>query len=243
MPQTVFITGGSSGIGAGLAKAFHKRGAKVIIGGRSLDGLAMVARDCGGMECVEIDVAVADSVRACAAAMAVQYPQLDMVINNAGIQRLIDFTEPHADAATSEEIDTNLKGTIAVTQAFLPLLRRQTAAVLVNVSSALAFAPLAKAPIYCATKAAVHSFTMSLREQLKNTNVRIVELIPPLVETNLHRGQPRGNRSGMPLDAFVEASMKGLDSGREELLIGGALALRIASRIAPKFIFSKINSH
>ncbi|MBC8049881.1 MAG: SDR family NAD(P)-dependent oxidoreductase, partial [Chitinophagales bacterium] len=179
-----FITGGGSGIGAGLAKAFHARGAKVVIGGRNLPALEAVAQAHAGIETVHIDVADATSVTRCVDEIAERFPKLNMLVNNAGVQRLLDFNAaPPSAAEIAEEIDINLKGLIHVTAAFLPLLRRQSAARIIHVSSGLAFVPLASAPVYSATKAAVHSFALSLRKQLAGTAVLVIELIPPLVET------------------------------------------------------------
>ncbi|MBC8050250.1 MAG: SDR family NAD(P)-dependent oxidoreductase, partial [Chitinophagales bacterium] len=121
---------------------------------------------------------------------------------------------------------------IHVTAAFLPLLRRQSAARIIHVSSGLAFVPLASAPVYSATKAAVHSFALSLRKQLAGTAVLVIELIPPLVETNLNRDHATKSPGSMPLDDFITASMRALDSGREELPIGLAKVLSVASRAA-----------
>jgi uncharacterized oxidoreductase len=164
------------------------------------------------------------------------------VINNAGVQELLDFSgAPLSPAAISTEIDINLKGLIFVSNAFLPLLKRQPNARLVHIGSGLGYVPLASAPIYSATKAAVHSFTISLRHQLATSSVKVIEIIPPVVETNLHRGQTRKPPQAMSLNAFVKAAMAGLDAGRNEIPVGLAKVLRIASRIAPGLFLKIIN--
>jgi uncharacterized oxidoreductase len=241
--ETVFITGGSSGIGAGLARAFHARGARVVIGGRDLAALGRVAGGAPGMETVRVDVADRASVEACAAELAARFPALSTVINNAGIQRLHDFAaEAPPDAAVIDaELDTNLRGLIHVSRTLLPLLRRQPAARLVQVSSGLAFVPLVQAPVYSATKAAVHAFTVSLREQLRGTPVRVVELIPPVVDTALHRGLARTPPRAMPLEAFVQKAMAGLDTGREEVTVGLARVLTVGARVAPRRFLRLVN--
>ncbi len=188
--QTVFITGANTGIGAGLARAFHARGATVIASGRSRAGLEALAGDCPGMEVEMLDVADTGAIAACAGRIAARHPDLNLLINNAGVQKLLSFAdeEPIAAQDLDAEIDINLRGLIHVTNAFLPLLKRQPSARLVQVSSALAFVPLVAAPIYSASKAAVRAFTVALREQLSGSRVQVIELIPPAVKTELHRG-------------------------------------------------------
>lgn len=238
--ETIFITGGGSGIGMGLAAAFHARGATVIVAGRTRAALDAVAARHPGMLVEDIDVADAASITACAGRVAAAHPQLTTVINNAGVQQMLDFTAaPLGDADLAREIDINLKGLILVSNAFLPLLRRQPAARLVHVGSGLGYVPLAAAPIYSATKAAVHSFTQSLRHQLRDTKVQVVEIIPPAVATQLHRGQSRQPPGIMPLDAFIKATMAGLDKGKPEIAVGLAKVLRTASRAAPG-LFARI---
>jgi uncharacterized oxidoreductase len=177
------------------------------------------------------------------------------VISNAGVQRLIDFADdapgaPPPDAAAladlDVEVDTNLKGVLYVARAFAPLLRRPRPAGdapprLVHVSSGLAFVPLVAAPVYSATKAAVHAFTVALRAQLRPTGVQVVELIPPVVDTNLHRGLPRTPPRAMALDAFVGAAMRGLDARRDEVTVGDAAVLRIGARVAPGRVLRLVN--
>lgn len=164
-----------------------------------------------------------------------RHGSLTMLMNNAGVQQLIDFAgeRPPSAADIGREIDINFTGLVMVTAALLPLLRRARAARLVHVSSGLALVPLAAAPVYSATKAAVRSFTMSLRHQLAGSSVAVVELIPPLVATGLHRHQPHQPPRAMKLDAFVAAAMKGLDLGTDEVAVGLAKILRTGSRIAP----------
>jgi uncharacterized oxidoreductase len=241
--ETIFITGGNSGIGLGLAQAYHARKAIVIIGGRDAEALKRVVAVHPGMESLVMDVANPDSVIQGAAMLATRYPTLNMVINNAGIQQLLDFsgaTLPDIHAI-SAEIDINLKGLIHVTTALLPLLQRQPTARLVNVSSGLGFVPLVHAPIYSATKSAVHAFTVALREQLRTCNVRVIELIPPIVETNLHRNQGQRPPRAMALMDFVTQALIGLDADHEEVAVGLARVLRIGARVAPKRFLKIIN--
>lgn len=241
--KTVFITGGSSGIGEGLARAYHARGVTVIIAARNAAEVNRVTTSCPGMQGIVLDVSDAEAVARCATDLSARFPGLNTVINNAGIQRELDFSAaplPSA-SAVAEEVGVNLTGVLNVTIAFLPLLRRQPASRLVNVGSGLAFVPLVAAPIYSATKAAVRAFTIALREQLRGTSVQVVELIPPVVESNLHRGQSRKPPKAMALETFIEKAMQALDSGREELPVGLAAVLRIGVRIAPKRFLRIVN--
>lgn len=241
--DSVLVTGGSSGIGAGLAAAMHARGATVTIAGRSQSRLDAIADAQPGMHTVVMDVADPDSVAAAVTTVTARSDSLTVLVNNAGVQRLADFrgaTLP-TPQDTGAEIDTNLKGLINVTAAFLPALRRARHARLIHVSSGLAFVPLAKAPVYSATKAAVRSFTISLRRQLEHSPVQVIELIPPVVRTGLHRELPDEPPNAMELDRFVAAAMKGLDAGKDEIAVGLAKALRLGSRAAPTRFLSIVN--
>ncbi len=242
-PGTVLVTGGGSGIGAGLAAAFHAHGAQVVIAGRTHERVAAMAARHPGMAAEVVDVADPGQVSVMAQRIGERFPALDTVINNAGIQTLFDFAgdEPLDPDALGAEVDVNLKGLIYVANAFLPLLRRQPRARLVNIGSILGYVPIAAAPVYWATKAAVHSFTISLRRQLRHSSVRIVEIIPPVVEMELHRHQMRKPPRAMKLDAFVAAAMAGLDAGKDEISIGLASALRTGSRVAPGQFLDIVN--
>ena len=243
MASVVLVTGGGAGIGAALAGAFHARGDVVIIAGRTLAKLEAVARRHPGMVTQHLDVCDRASVYAVADRMAEQHPTVDVLINNAGVQQELDFSGAGPSAEEIDrEIDTNLRGVIHVSNAFLPLLKRQSRSRLVHVGSGLGFVPLARAPVYSATKAAVHSFTVSLRAQLAGTSVRVIELIPPVVATELHRGQGQRPPRAMPLATFTRAAMRGLDGGQDEIAVGVAKLLRIGARIAPGRLFQIVNT-
>lgn len=240
----VLITGGGSGIGAGLAGAFHARGRHVIVAGHRRARVEAVAARFPGMEAEEVDVADAEQVSALAERVWQRRPDLATVVSNAGIQRLFDFAGPASLDATElgREVDVNFKGVIHVANAFLPLLETRPGAQLVNVGSGLGYVPLAAAPVYSATKAAVHSFTISLRRQFADAEVQIVELIPPAVVTDLHRNLDRMPPRAMDLDTFVRAAMAGLDAGRDEIVVGLAKALKIFDRVAPGVGLRVVNS-
>jgi len=232
--NTVFIAGGSSGIGRGLAEAFHKLGNQVIIAGRREAALKTICAANPGMRSFALDVTDPGSVRDVAGKVVEQFPDLNCVLNNAGMQKSHDFAagEPLDDQAVLEEVETNLLGVIRVATAFLPHLRKTPEATLVNVSSGLAFIPLARFPVYCATKAAVHSFTMSLRHQLKASGVRVVELIPPYVATELGKESKAGVQFGprpMALDVFIAEALKSFEGSADEMAIGDARNLVAAA--------------
>jgi uncharacterized oxidoreductase len=235
--NTILITGGSSGIGKGLAEAFHKLGNQVIISGRREGMLRDICAANPGMRCFSLDVMDPSSVRRVAAEVIKQFPQLNCVFNNAGVQKQHDFSADQQldEQALLNEIHTNLLGVIRVAAAFVPHLKKRENAVLVNVSSGLAFVPFARYPVYCATKAAVHSLSLSLRHQLKGSRVKIIELIPPYVETELGgvtKANDLGNSGGpkpMPLDAFIAETMKELAGDADEVAIANAKNLMGAS--------------
>jgi uncharacterized oxidoreductase len=246
--NTIFITGGTSGIGQGLAEAFHERGNRVIISGRREDRLQATCARLAGMAYYALDVTNAEAIKSVARKVTADFPELNWVINNAGVQMRVEFS---ADGKLDEqrlqaEINTNVLGPMRVTAAFLPHLAQRAGATVVNVSSGLAFVPMARYAVYCATKAAVHSWTMSLRHQLQGSGVKVIEIIPPWVATELGgAGKPATSADGrvpMPLDAFIAETMKELESGAEEVAV--ADAKRLVAATSPETvrkIFSYIN--
>jgi uncharacterized oxidoreductase len=204
--NTILITGGGSGIGRGLAQELHALGNQVVIAGRRRQALDETTAANPGMKSLPLDIEDAAAIRAFAARAAAEFPALNLLINNAGIMRPEDLLAQQEDLADAEAIvATNLLGPIRLTAALLPLLLKQLSATIVNVSSGLAFVPLAQTPAYCATKAAIHSYTESLRHQLRGTRIEVIELIPPYVATHLMSGadDPRA----MPLDKFIAEVM------------------------------------
>ena len=204
--NTILITGGGSGIGRGLAVALHALGNQVIIAGRRQSVLDQTTAANPGMKSLVLDVEQPGNIRSFAADVAAAFPKLNVLINNAGIMRAEKLLSQPDDLADAEAmVATNLLGPIRLTAALLPLLQQQAGATIVNVSSGLAFVPLILTPTYCATKAAIHSYTQSLRYQLKSTAIEVLELIPPYVATDLMSGvsDPRA----MPLHEFIDKTM------------------------------------
>ncbi|MFP1984760.1 SDR family oxidoreductase [Lonsdalea quercina] len=228
--NTLLITGGGSGIGRGLAEVFHRAGNQVVIAGRDESRLRKVASAHAGMAYLVLDQRSPDGVEAFVQALTARFPTLNGVINNAGIQRREVVTE--RDWQTVQEtISTNLLGPIYLTTALLPHLLRQPCAAILNVTSELAFLPQAVTPTYCASKAALHSYTQSLRFQLRDSAVQVIEIIPPWVQTDLQGEQGHDPRA-MPLDAFISETMALLRDRpeAEEIVVARAQRLRDAPR-------------
>ncbi len=204
--NTILITGGGSGIGRGLAESLHALGNQVIVAGRRQKALDETTAANPGMKSLIVDTQDPVSIRALAARVSADFPALNVLVNNAGIMRAESLLAQQPDLADAEAIiATNLLGPIRLTAALLPHLQKQPRATVLNVSSGLAFMPMARTPTYCATKAAIHSYTVSLRAQLRNTNIEVLELIPPYVATDLMDGA--NNPRAMPLDKFITEAM------------------------------------
>jgi uncharacterized oxidoreductase len=203
--NTILITGGGSGIGRALAEGFHKLGNKVVIAGRRQQVLDETVAANPGMSSIILDIESADGIRSFAARIEEEFPQLNAVIHNAGIMRPENLLESTDDLGTIEAtITTNLLGPMRLTMALLPLLRKQPKSTIMTVSSGLAFMPLAATPTYCATKAAIHSYSQSLRFQLRETGVEVIELVPPYVQTELMGKAQANDPLAMPLQEFID---------------------------------------
>lgn len=228
--NTILITGGNSGIGYGLAKAFHEAGNTVVIAGRRAGPLQEVADAHPGMTWHVVDMGDAAAIRTFAETVARTYPALNVLVNNAGIMRMENFAGDAIGLDDAEEqVAVNLLGPIRLSAALTPHLRRQADAALINVSSGLAFVPFSLVPTYCATKAAIHSFTLSQRRQLADAGVQVIELAPPAVATNLMPPSDDGPPT-MPLDAYITAVMAIFESEPdvEEVLVDEVKPLRMA---------------
>ena len=205
--NTILITGGGSGIGRGLAEELHKLGNQVIIAGRRKQALDETTAANPGMKSLTLDIESPTAIRAFATKVAAEFPALNVLMNNAGIMRPENLLAQQSDLADAEAtVATNLLGPIRLTAALLPLLEKQPQATIINVTSGLAYVPLAQTPTYCATKAAIHSYTQSLRYQLRKTQIEVLELVPPYVATHLMDGadDPRA----MPLNEFIAETME-----------------------------------
>lgn len=226
--NTILITGGGSGIGRGLAEALQKEGNTIIIAGRRPEMLDKTAADNPGMITVKLDVTDIESIKTVSAQIVKNYPDLNVLINNAAIMRtenLLDSEEMH-DA--EDIITTNLLGPMRMTTALLPNFLKQPYAAIINISSGLGFVPLAMTPTYCATKAALHSYSETLRFQLGKTNIQVIEIIPPAVRTKLQGG--RVIEHAMLLNDFIAETMDILNAKPDacELCVEQVKMLRFA---------------
>ena len=206
--NTILITGGTSGIGRALAEAFHNESNQVIVTGRRRNLLDEVTQANPGMKAAVLDVQDAGAVEQFVKVAQQEYPSLNVLINNAGVMKPEDLNDPGHDFSLVEStVVTNLLAPIRLTTSLLPLLKRQTHATVMTVSSGLAFVPMALTATYCATKAAIHSWTQSLRYQMKDTKVQVMELIPPYVQTELMGSHQAGDPRAMPLKEFIDEVM------------------------------------
>lgn len=205
--NTILVTGATSGIGLELAKAFRALGNRVIVAGRRQAQLDAITAEFPGIAACRLDVTDPDDIAAFSARVRQDHPALNVLVNNAGIMLAEDLTDPSRDPAVPENIiTTNLLGPIRLTAALLPHLMAQPRAAILNVSSGLAFVPLAITPTYNATKAAIHSWTQSLRLQLRATATEVIEIVPPAVQTDLMPGSAT-NPHYLPLRAFIDETM------------------------------------
>ena len=226
--NTILVTGSTSGIGLGLALRLHEAGNKVIVAGRRKALLDTITSQHPGIDSVLLDVSDPESIQHATDVLASSHPDLNVLINSAGIMHWEDLSDPAYLGTAEDLVTTNLLGTIRMVYALTPRLLKRPHATIINVSSALGFVPLPATPTYSATKAAVHSFTQSLRVQLADSSVEVIELAPPGVRTSL-LGQENDERS-MPLEAFLDEvfALLEITPTPSELIVERAKGLRFA---------------
>lgn len=243
--NSILITGGGSGIGLAMAEAFLVAGNEVAVCGRRADRLDEARRRLPRLSTLPCDVADPGQRARLVDWTLRTLPGLDILVNNAGIQLPVNFREGTAWTESDEdEIDINLKAPIRLTALLIPHLARRAAAAIVNVTSGLGFVPLASVPVYCATKAAMHSFSLSLRHQLRDTSIRVFEIVPPTVDTGLDRG--RRERAGftdrgISPEEVASGTLQALETDTFEAPIGGVDFLRLGARTNPEQVFQRIN--
>ena len=241
--RTVLITGGTSGIGFELAKRLLERGNIVIVTGRDQGKLDAAKRALPAVHVFKSDVSDPGEIAALHDAVLAQFPSLDTLFNNAGIMRNLNLNQDRDLNDVVREIEINLSGPVRMVQQFLPRLRTRQRALIVNVSSGLAFIPFPASPVYCATKAAIHSFTQSLRVQLDGSSVTAIELAPPAVETPLFRGEfaeEMKDQKGMDVEILANRAISGIEAGKLEIRPGLSNVLKAMSRIAPQFMLRQM---
>ena len=240
--RTILITGGANGIGLALAQQLLERGNRVIVCGRSEETLAKAKALAPDLITRVCDVADTASRRSMVDWLNTQYPDLSILINNAGVQYVRDFTAGGAIETLENEVAVNFTGPIHLIAEMLPSLRQLPHAVIVNVTSGLAFSPKADVPVYCATKAALHSFTLSLRHQLKGSGIKVVEMAPPIVDTGLGTGTRAAGISARPMmssEQFATDALSQLENDQDEVLVG----MSADSRRLGEAMFERMNSH
>lgn len=237
--NTVLITGGASGIGLAMAKRFLKAGSEVIVCGRDENKLHRAVAENPGLAAYACDVGKQADREVLVRRVTGEHPKLNVVINNAGIQRRVQLAEPEPWAETEAEIAINLHAPVQLCRLFIPHLLCRERPVLVNVTSGLAFLPATFAPIYAATKAAMHSFTVSLRQQLAATPIQVIEIVPPAVNTDL--GGAGLHATGVPLDEYGDAVFRSLERGDLEFGYGFSEKARLASRAEIDEIHERMN--
>jgi len=238
--RTVVVTGGASGIGLALAVRCQRAGSTVIVCGRREDKLRDAQVAFPGLISHVADVSTPGGRVALRDWVVRQHPSVDVLVNNAGIQRRVSLMDDEPWEATHEEIAINLEAPVHLSRLFIPHLHAKPQAAIVNVTSGLSFAPLANVPVYCATKAALHSFTLSLRHQLRDTSIDVVEIVPPAVDTDL--GGPGLHTFGVDVDEFADAVMSRVAAGEREVGYGFAEQSRHASREQLDATFEHMNA-
>jgi uncharacterized oxidoreductase len=222
--NTIFITGGGSGIGRGLAEALHKLGNQVIISGRRAERLQATIDANPGMQAVALDITDPADIKAVAAKLIADHPGLNVLINNAGIMLPDGADGPVDDELLSATVETNLLGPIRMTSALIEHLKTRDGAVVANITSVLGFVPMAIAAVYSATKAAMHSYTLSQRYLLRDSKVSLIEIAPPWVRTELMNSSEE--ERAMPLEAFIAGAIEQLGTEANEILVGQAVGMR-----------------
>ncbi len=241
--RTILITGGTSGIGLELAKQLIARGNTVIVTGRDAERLDATKQTLPGVHTFQSDVCDPVAITVLHDQVIAKFPGLDTLINNAGIMRNLNLNQQRDLTDVTREIETNLSGPVRMVQQFLPHLKRCKSALIVNVTSGLAFIPLPLSPVYSAAKAALHAFTQCLRVQLDGTGVTVVELAPPGVETPLFRGEFAKEMKGqkaMDAAVLVRKAIAGIEAGKAEIRPGLSNILKAMSRIAPRFMLAQM---
>lgn len=245
--NTVLITGGATGIGFALAEMFVSEGSEVIICGRRKSKLRLAKQNLPTLHIRHCDLSLESERKSLLRWATIRFPKLNMLINNAGIQREMDFTSTTVTKPPSpkdDEVTINLTAYIRLCALFTPTLLKRRKAAIVNISSGLAFVPIAMMPVYCATKAAIHSFTISLRHQLRNTSVRVFEAVPPTTDTDLDEsfaGEEEEAYRGISAKEVAAGIIEGLKADKEQIIVGEAQRLYQESLDDPEAIFKQLN--
>lgn len=237
--NTILITGGSTGIGRSLAARFLKAGNQVLICGRRQDKLAEAEKAHPGLRTYLYDVSKPAEREALFADTVREFPATNVLFNNAGVMRFLPLDSLKSWDTFADEIATNLAAPIHLSMLFAEHLSKRREAAILNTTSGLSHVPMSAAPVYCATKAALHSFTLSLRYQFAGKGIEVIEVCPPHVNTDL--GTPGSNGAGMDLNAYIDTVMAGLAKGEAELTTGFSTLLSLAGSAEKKQLFERLN--
>ncbi len=243
--NAVLITGGATGIGFSLAAELLQADNTVIVCGRRESSLKEAKQKLPQLHIKVCDVSKEQQRTELVRWVTSDFNDVNILVNNAGIQRMINFKTGKSNRSPDEdEIDINFKAPVHLCELFIPRLMEKKTSAIVNVSSGLGFCPLAMMPVYCATKAAIHSFTVSLRHQLRSTPVKVFEIIPPIVDTELDKGarDKRGQRDrGIPASEVAIAVMQALEHDEYEKAVGMAKGIQEEVRTNPEQLFQRMN--
>jgi len=237
--NTVLITGGSSGIGLALAAIFLSEGNEVIICGRTKIKLDDAKQTFPELHTIVADVSTVDGRESLKTAIITRFPKLNVLVNNAGIYSMTDMMDPQYIKVLEMELNVNLIAPIALTQQLMPVLEMQSEATIINVTTGYVFIPSAQASAYSASKVAFRALTQSFRFTARKTNIRVIEVVPPAVDTSMNKGK---SVSVIDVDLFAKKVFEQVITGKEEILIGLSKVAKLLSRIAPRYSFYKLNN-
>lgn len=232
--RTVLVTGGTGGIGLGIAEAFHRSKSRVIVCGRDREKLSTIEKKCPEITALPCDVGYARQRKHLVAEVLRRFPDLDILVNNAGIQRYIDLKKGYDELKSGEdEIAINFVSAVELTALFIGHLMKRPSAAVINVSSGLGFMPMLNTPLYSATKAAIHTYSLVLRQQLKDTSVKVIEIVPPMVDTGLNKEGRDGAHlkfRGIGLSEYIPTVIKGLEDDADMIFYGDGEKIMSESR-------------
>jgi uncharacterized oxidoreductase len=226
--NTILITGGTSGIGLGFAKKFAELGNNIIICGRRKDRLKKISEINANVTGIQCDLSITNNREDLVKKVLKDYPSVNVLVNNAGIQLANDLTKPIDVSKIRQEIEINFVAPVHLSSLLVNQLKQQTNSTIINISSGLGYAPIAFMPVYCATKAAIHSWSLSLRKQLENTSIKVFEIAPPSVDTELgyqNRQDKAQSHGGMPVEDFIGEAFKALADDKFQAGVGPAANL------------------
>ncbi len=238
--NTILITGGASGIGYEFAKQLCDTNTVIVVG-RNKEKLEKIKKELQNIHIFECDVSNPNEIKALYEIISYEFPNLNILINNAGLMNKLNLQDNLSYEELTKEMNINFNGSVYMTTQFLSLLKKQKTSSIINITSALAYVPMSNSPIYCASKAALHSFTQSLRIQLKDTNIKVFEIAPSVTKTAMGDSFSEKNMKIITTKTVVDTAIKEIKKGKNEIGVGQTNALKILNRIFPSFALKLIN--